>query len=87
MCSSVLMYMIEPQNHQKVAAMPKFGEWDEKDPKSGESFTVIFSQLKQEKITETDEVPHVPSKLADFSNVPNHHNRPTAKTRGPKVLL
>ncbi|KAI9123572.1 hypothetical protein K1719_004872 [Acacia pycnantha] len=69
---------------QEAATIPKFGDWDEKDPKSGDSFTVIFRKLKQERQTESDQLPHAPSRLAHFSNAPNQHQRPTAKTRGPK---
>lgn len=29
--------------------LPKFGAWNEKDPTSGEGFTVIFSQARNEK--------------------------------------
>lgn len=31
--------------------LPKFGAWDEKDPASGEGFTVIFNQARNEKKT------------------------------------
>lgn len=29
--------------------MPKFGEWDEKDPSTGEGFTDIFDKVREEK--------------------------------------
>ncbi|KAI3722250.1 hypothetical protein L2E82_33281 [Cichorium intybus] len=29
--------------------LPKFGEWDEKNPSSGDSFTVIFAKARDEK--------------------------------------
>lgn len=32
-------------------ALPKFGDWNEKDPSSGEGFTVIFNQARNEKKT------------------------------------
>ncbi|CAB4306088.1 unnamed protein product [Prunus armeniaca] len=37
--------------HTRVASIPKFGDWDEKDPHSGEGFTYIFEQVKEEKKT------------------------------------
>lgn len=30
-------------------AVPKFGEWDEKNPRSAEGFTEIFNKMKEEK--------------------------------------
>ncbi|KAI3988047.1 hypothetical protein MKX01_011836 [Papaver californicum] len=35
--------------HHKAASVPKFGAWDETDPKSGDGFTVIFNKVKEEK--------------------------------------
>jgi hypothetical protein len=29
--------------------VPKFGEWDEKDPSTGEGFTDIFNKVREEK--------------------------------------
>ncbi|KAJ7946354.1 putative RPM1 interacting protein 4 [Quillaja saponaria] len=38
------------KNHHKSPSVPpKFGAWDEEDPKSGEGFTVIFDKVKKEK--------------------------------------
>ncbi|KAF5799651.1 putative RPM1-interacting protein 4/NOI4 [Helianthus annuus] len=31
--------------------LPKFGEWDEKDPASADGFTVIFAKARDEKNT------------------------------------
>lgn len=33
----------------RSSSVPKFGAWDERDPKSGEGFTVIFNKVKEEK--------------------------------------
>ncbi|XP_028755278.1 RPM1-interacting protein 4-like [Neltuma alba] len=66
--------------NQKVKAIPKFGEWDEKDPKSGESFTVIFSKLKQEKHAEPGHHPDAPPQPVHFSNAPNQRHGPSPKT-------
>ncbi|KAI4372310.1 hypothetical protein MLD38_010555 [Melastoma candidum] len=35
--------------HRRTASIPKFGAWDERDPSSGGSFTVIFDRVKEEK--------------------------------------
>ncbi|KAE8689683.1 hypothetical protein F3Y22_tig00110933pilonHSYRG00290 [Hibiscus syriacus] len=35
--------------HHRTTSVPKFGEWDETDPTSGEGFTVIFNKVKEEK--------------------------------------
>ncbi|MCO5556889.1 hypothetical protein L7F22_040306 [Adiantum nelumboides] len=35
----------------KGAPLPKFGAWDEQDPSSGEGFTVIFNQARDERKT------------------------------------
>ncbi|CAM8893568.1 unnamed protein product [Rhodiola kirilowii] len=32
-----------------VATVPKFGSWDETDPRSGDGFSIIFNKVKQEK--------------------------------------
>ncbi|XP_058081068.1 RPM1-interacting protein 4-like [Magnolia sinica] len=34
---------------QRIASVPKFGSWDETDPRSGDGFTVIFNKVKEEK--------------------------------------
>ncbi|GJZ46112.1 RNA-directed DNA polymerase, eukaryota, reverse transcriptase zinc-binding domain protein [Tanacetum coccineum] len=33
------------------AAVPRFGEWDEKNPSSGENYTHIFNKLHEERVT------------------------------------
>ncbi|KAF7840574.1 RPM1-interacting protein 4-like [Senna tora] len=50
-------------SNQKTTTIPKFGEWDEKDPQSGESYTIIFRKLKEEKQTQSHHFPNVPSQL------------------------
>ncbi|TYJ12872.1 hypothetical protein E1A91_A10G010800v1, partial [Gossypium mustelinum] len=38
------------KHHRRASSsIPKFGEWDETDPTSGEMFTAIFSKVKEEK--------------------------------------
>ncbi|CAD6207646.1 unnamed protein product [Miscanthus lutarioriparius] len=34
---------------ERGSAVPKFGEWDEKDPSTGEGFTDIFNKVREEK--------------------------------------
>lgn len=36
--------------------MPKFGDWDEKDPSTGEGFTDIFEKVREEKQSGADTV-------------------------------
>ena len=38
------------------SAVPKFGDWDEKDPSTGEGFTDIFEKVREEKQSGTDNV-------------------------------
>ncbi|XP_020270146.1 RPM1-interacting protein 4-like [Asparagus officinalis] len=44
----------------KTPSVPKFGVWDEKGPKSGDGFTVIFNKVKQEKQNAASKLPRVP---------------------------
>ncbi|KAH1048732.1 hypothetical protein J1N35_039516 [Gossypium stocksii] len=38
------------KHHRRASSsIPKFGEWDETDPTSGEMFTAIYSRVKEEK--------------------------------------
>lgn len=43
----------------RSASVPKFGAWDDLDPKSGEGFTVIFNKVKEEKQTQAAKFPPV----------------------------
>lgn len=45
---------------QRVASVPKFGAWDETDPRSGEGFTAIFNKVKEEKQIAAAKFPQVP---------------------------
>ncbi|KAJ0984400.1 hypothetical protein J5N97_002756 [Dioscorea zingiberensis] len=51
----------KPQQHQRGASVPKFGAWDENDPKSGEGFTIIFNKVKEEKQTTAARLPTTPT--------------------------
>jgi hypothetical protein len=37
--------------------VPKFGEWDEKDPSTGEGFTDIFDKVREEKQSGSSNAP------------------------------
>lgn len=57
-------------------ALPKFGAWDEKDPSSGEGFTVIFNQARNEKKIGTPV--RIPPLQADSSaGMDPHHPQST----------
>ncbi|KAK3148769.1 hypothetical protein QOZ80_3AG0208400 [Eleusine coracana subsp. coracana] len=43
------------------SAVPKFGEWDEKDPSTGEGFTDIFEKVREEKQSGSSNAPVVNS--------------------------
>ncbi|GFP85687.1 rpm1-interacting protein 4 [Phtheirospermum japonicum] len=39
--------------------VPKFGDWDESDPRSGEEYTIIFDKLREERRIEAAKFPPV----------------------------
>uniref|UniRef100_A0A0A9F9X9 RIN4 pathogenic type III effector avirulence factor Avr cleavage site domain-containing protein n=1 Tax=Arundo donax TaxID=35708 RepID=A0A0A9F9X9_ARUDO len=43
------------------SAVPKFGEWDEKDPSTGEGFTDIFNKVREEKQSGSGNAPFTTS--------------------------
>ncbi|XP_020236972.1 RPM1-interacting protein 4 [Cajanus cajan] len=45
----------------KGAAVPKFGEWDESNPTSGDGYTHIFNVLREEKQVGAGHVPGTPN--------------------------
>ncbi|KAL3519399.1 hypothetical protein ACH5RR_017548 [Cinchona calisaya] len=51
----------------KSASVPKFGAWDERDPKSGEGFTVIFNKVKEEKQIAASKFPLVQPQSSNYS--------------------
>lgn len=60
----------------KSATVPKFGEWDERDPKSGDGFTVIFNKVKEEKQISASKFPPVPSQAVNnYPTSPNKNTR------------
>ncbi|XP_052203415.1 RPM1-interacting protein 4-like [Diospyros lotus] len=52
------------------ASVPKFGAWDETDPKSGEGFTVIFNKVKEEKQIAAAKLPMVSPQPSNYTNSP-----------------
>lgn len=55
-------------NHHRAASIPKFGDWDETDPKSGEGFSVIFNKVKEEKQIASSHFPNVPPQPSYYSS-------------------
>ncbi|XP_074359340.1 RPM1-interacting protein 4-like [Apium graveolens] len=45
----------------RSASVPMFGQWDERDPTSGDGFTVIFNKVKEEKQIAASKFPAVPN--------------------------
>ncbi|XP_017224238.1 RPM1-interacting protein 4-like [Daucus carota subsp. sativus] len=48
-------------------AVPKFGDWDESDPTSGEGYTQVFDRVREEKQSGTGKVPIMPTE-SSYSN-------------------
>ncbi|XP_031279119.1 RPM1-interacting protein 4-like isoform X3 [Pistacia vera] len=61
-------YPSDETRHHRTASVPKFGAWDETDPKSGEGFTVIFNKVKEEKQKASTTFPTVPSQAGSHSD-------------------
>ncbi|KAF8369803.1 hypothetical protein HHK36_032164 [Tetracentron sinense] len=64
---------------QRAASVPKFGAWDETDPKSGEGFTIIFNKVKEEKQIGAANFPTVPPQTNIY---PNSHGSSSSE---PKI--
>ncbi|GFY91698.1 indole-3-butyric acid response 1 [Actinidia rufa] len=62
----------EDKSYRSVS-VPKFGVWDEKDPKSGEGFTVIFNKVKEEKQIAATKLPTVPPQPRNFEKSQKKH--------------
>lgn len=45
-----------------------FGQWDERDPTSGDGFTVIFNKVKEEKQIAASKFPVVPNQPTNLPN-------------------
>ncbi|TKY53970.1 RPM1-interacting protein 4 [Spatholobus suberectus] len=57
-------------NHE-AALVPEFGAWDVTDPKSGEGYTAIFSEIRKEKQIASRRVPSKTPSPNNFSNIQN----------------
>ncbi|WRX26700.1 RIN4 [Theobroma cacao] len=66
-----------------TASIPKFGEWDETDPTSGEGYTAIFNQVKAEKQSPTSKFPTVPPQQSNYSDC--YHSKPRTPSFCSKV--
>ncbi|GJT88661.1 RPM1-interacting protein 4-like protein [Tanacetum coccineum] len=69
-------FFFEIPSHRS-ASVPMFGAWDEKDPKSGEGFTVIFQKVKEEKHIAATKFPPIPQQPSYNSNIPKNDTRST----------
>ncbi|KAB2000153.1 hypothetical protein ES319_D12G212300v1 [Gossypium barbadense] len=69
---------------EKGKALPKFGEWDLKDPATADGFTVIFNKARNEKKTRATAPPPpsiVPQKVDTVNKPP-----PSPPKRGTKEM-
>ncbi|KAH9322573.1 hypothetical protein KI387_017212, partial [Taxus chinensis] len=55
---------------ERSSPLPKFGDWNEKDPTSADDFTHIFNKRRQEKLTGVSTVPAMPTGTP--SHINNH---------------
>ncbi|KAJ6999340.1 hypothetical protein NC653_010130 [Populus alba x Populus x berolinensis] len=77
----------ELEKHHRAASIPKFGAWDETDPRSGEGFTVIFNRVKEEKQIASTTFPSVPTQPGSPRNKGNSSSRSKRFFIGSFVLL
>ncbi|XP_056159730.1 RPM1-interacting protein 4-like [Syzygium oleosum] len=75
----------QPSNdsHRRAPSIPKFGAWDETDPRSGESFTVIFNKVKEEKHNESSKFPVLPPEPITYSS--NQKNQESSSSSRSKI--
>ncbi|XP_039166698.1 RPM1-interacting protein 4 [Eucalyptus grandis] len=72
-----------PKVHRRAPSIPKFGAWDETDPRSGEGFTVIFSKVKEEKHNASSKIPVLPPEQIAHSS--NHQKRESSSSSRSKI--
>ncbi|KAL2495554.1 RPM1-interacting protein 4-like [Forsythia ovata] len=65
---------------QRSVSVPKFGEWNNKDPRAGEGFTVIFNKVKEGKQIAAAKLPSVPVQTANSH--PTNHKTTTRSKMG-----
>ncbi|XP_068669485.1 RPM1-interacting protein 4-like isoform X2 [Aristolochia californica] len=70
----------EEKSH-RVASIPKFGAWDETDPKSGDGFTVIFDKVKEQKQMGITNTATIPSEPFFYSHAHENHGNSSPKRK------
>lgn len=70
------------QHHRATLSIPKFGAWNEADPRSGGGFTAIFEKVKQEKQIASTNFPTttVPQQACNYMNGTDQTKRRTSST-------
>lgn len=63
--------MLQPDH---IAAVPKFGDWDESDPASVDRFTNIFNKLREERLKGTGKVAAEALGNPDYEDLKQHKN-------------
>lgn len=69
------------QHRRGASSIPKFGAWNEADPKSGEGLTVIFNRLKEEKQTETSHFPVEQQQQPSYHSNTERHERSSPRSK------
>ncbi|XP_057433523.1 RPM1-interacting protein 4-like [Lotus japonicus] len=65
-------------DHANYQAIPKFGSWDVKDPKSGEGYTTIFSKKKMQRQIKSSHISSISApQINNYSNIKNQHAGPS----------
>ncbi|XP_068668518.1 RPM1-interacting protein 4-like [Aristolochia californica] len=70
----------EEQSH-RVASIPKFGAWDETDPKSGDGFTIIFDKVKEQKQMGISNTATIPPGPVLYSHTHENHGNSSPKRK------
>ncbi|XP_020697694.1 RPM1-interacting protein 4 [Dendrobium catenatum] len=68
------------ESPEEGIAVPKFGDWDESNPSSGEAFTDIFNKVQKERQSSATKVPMI----IDDSFYLNSYHHETASSRPTK---
>ncbi|PKU81427.1 RPM1-interacting protein 4 [Dendrobium catenatum] len=71
------MNLISHGQPEEGIAVPKFGDWDESNPSSGEAFTDIFNKVQKERQSSATKVPMI----IDDSFYLNSYHHETASSR------
>ncbi|KAG9455107.1 hypothetical protein H6P81_008011 [Aristolochia fimbriata] len=69
----------EQMNTHRVASIPKFGSWDETDPKSGDGFTIIFDKVKEQKQMGVTNTATITNESVAHSNTRQNHGNSSPK--------